>query len=182
MSDTRDLPVPQDIAWEALNNTELLQLCIPGCESITLKEDGGYAIVINAAVGPIRAKFKGDMRMLDVVAPTSYKLEFSVQGGGVGHGRGDAAVALSAAGPNVTKLEYVATANVGGKLAQIGARLIDMTAQKMAAEFFDRFQTELTKQYAPEATVATPAKSASTGLWARLTAWLGQLFGAKSQG
>jgi len=182
MSDEKDLPVSQDIAWQALNDIELLQSSIPGCESIELKEDGSYGILITAAVGPIRAKFKGDMRMLDVIAPTSYRLEFNVQGGAVGYGRGDATVALTPSSPGSTRLQYTTEAKVGGKLAQVGARLIDMAAQKMAGEFFDAFQAELTKRYAPasdvsQVEVGLPQKArGNVSLWTRFNIWFGKLF------
>lgn len=143
MSDEVSLPVSQDAAWAALNDVNLLRTCIPGCEAINLQEDGSYELVVAAAVGPIRARFKGEMRMLDVVAPTSYRLEFSMQGGAVGFGRGGAAMELHAIDAQTTMLKYTASANVGGKLAQIGARLIDITAKKMAAQFFEAFRKRL---------------------------------------
>lgn len=143
MSDEISLPVPQDVAWDALNDVNLLRTCIPGCEAITLQDDGSYEVVVAAAVGPIRARFKGEMRMHDVVAPSSYRLEFNMQGGAVGFGRGEAAVELRAIDAETTSLKYTASANVGGKLAQIGARLIDITAKKMAGQFFEAFRKKL---------------------------------------
>lgn len=147
MNDEKELPVSQDIAWQALNDNSLLQICIPGCESIELKDDGNYELRITAAIGPVKAKFKGLMRLTNVVAPTSYTLEFSGQGGAVGNGRGDAHVSLTSTGSNTTLLSYSVNASVSGKLAQVGARLIDMAAQKMAAEFFNSFLSELTKRH-----------------------------------
>ncbi|HSW17521.1 MAG TPA: carbon monoxide dehydrogenase subunit G [Ramlibacter sp.] len=161
MSDEIHLPVAQDVAWKALNDIDLLRTCIPGCETINLQDDGSYEVVVAAAVGPIRARFKGEMRMLDVVAPTSYRLEFNMQGGAVGHGRGEAAVELSSNGDGTTLLKYTAAAHVGGKLAQIGARLIDITAKKMAGQFFEAFRKQLVAAHEPEA--ASEPKDATAG-------------------
>jgi carbon monoxide dehydrogenase subunit G len=144
MSDEIRLPVAQEVAWNALNDVNLLKTCIPGCEAINLQEDGSYELVVAAAVGPIRARFKGEMRMHDIVAPSAYRLEFNMQGGAVGFGRGGASVELSAIDETTTLLKYTASANVGGKLAQIGARLIDITAKKMAGQFFEAFRKKLT--------------------------------------
>jgi carbon monoxide dehydrogenase subunit G len=167
MNDEKELPVSQEIAWQALNDIALLKLCIPGCESIQIKEDGDYELLITAAVGPVKAKFKGQMRMKDVSAPTSYTLEFNGQGGAVGYGRGEAQVALEPLGPDSTMLRYTATASVGGKLAQVGARLIDMAAKKMASEFFEAFLTELKKQHAPVELAAetTDVPEARKSIW-----------------
>ncbi len=150
MSDEISLPVAQDVAWAALNDVNLLRTCIPGCEAINLQEDGSYEVVVAAAVGPIRARFKGEMRMHDIVAPASYRLEFNMQGGAVGFGRGEASVELSAIDAETTLLKYTAAASVGGKLAQIGARLIDITAKKMAAQFFEAFRKKIVAGAQPE--------------------------------
>lgn len=166
MSDEISLPVAQDVAWAALNDVDLLRTCIPGCEAITLQEDGSYEVVVAAAVGPIRARFKGEMRMHDIVAPSSYRLEFNMQGGSVGFGRGEASVELSAIDAQTTLLKYTAAASVGGKLAQIGARLIDITAKKMAAQFFEAFRKKIvagTQADEPDALgLQTPPPAAKT--------------------
>jgi len=168
MSDEISLPVSQDEAWKALNDVNLLRTCIPGCEAITLQEDGSYEVVVAAAVGPIRARFKGEMRMLDITAPTSYRLEFNMQGGAVGFGRGSASVELSTIDENNTLLKYTAAANVGGKLAQIGARLIDITAKKMAAQFFEAFRKKIVAGNQPDdAADDTTDEKAGTGSSAR---------------
>lgn len=162
MSDEISLPVSQDEAWKALNDVNLLRTCIPGCEAINLQEDGSYEVVVAAAVGPIRARFKGEMRMLDITAPTSYRLEFNMQGGAVGFGRGSASIELSAIDDKTTVLKYTAAANVGGKLAQIGARLIDITAKKMAAQFFEAFRKKIVAGNQPEEQSENTTTSAST--------------------
>ncbi len=182
MNDEKKLPVSQALAWQALNDIALLKACIPGCESIAVKPDGSYAVLIAAAVGPVKAKFKGEMRMKHVTVPTAYTLEFNGQGGAVGYCRGEAKVALSPVGADASLLQYTATASVGGKLAQVGARLIDMAAQKMAADFFGAFLSELTTRH-PPATVAIAhsedTREPSEGLWSRFVAWIANFLGKR---
>lgn len=177
MSDEISLPVAQDVAWAALNDVNLLRTCIPGCEAINLQEDGSYEVVVAAAVGPIRARFKGEMRMHDIVAPSSYRLEFNMQGGAVGFGRGEASVELSAIDAETTLLKYTAAASVGGKLAQIGARLIDITAKKMAAQFFEAFRKKIVAgtqadepEASPEGAAPAAARTGNAGQAAAPTA------------
>jgi carbon monoxide dehydrogenase subunit G len=183
LTDQQTLPVAQDEAWAALNDTELLARCIPGCESITPNADGSYDVAITAAVGPVKAKFKGKLRLADVNPPTSYTLHFDAQGGAAGHGKGSAQVSLQAAGANETVLAYSAKAHVGGKLAQVGSRLVDMAAQKMARDFFERFGAELAARHpAPAGALEAGAAAGATaerrgGLLARLVAWLRRQFG-----
>lgn len=177
MNEERMLPVSQEIAWQALNDIALLKACIPGCESILLKEDGSYELLITASIGPVKAKFKGGMSMKDVVAPTSYTLEFTCHGGAVGFGKGEARVALSATSPDQTQLAYSVTASVGGRLAQIGARLIDIAAKKMATDFFGAFIKELELRHV-SAGDAQPAVADAPGAAAR--SWLDRLTNRKS--
>ena len=176
LTNTQTLPVTQAQAWEALNDIALLQAAIPGCESITPTGENQYEALVTAAVGPVKAKFKGKLRLEDLQPPTSYKLVFEGQGGAAGHGKGHADIRLEATGPNQTILHYTAHASVGGKIAQIGSRLVDMAAQKMATEFFESFNTQLQQRYAV-APVPAPAAAAPQGLWARLLAWVKRLFG-----
>ncbi|MFP3797306.1 MULTISPECIES: CoxG family protein [Paraburkholderia] len=139
LTETHTLPVPQQRAWEALNDTAILKTCIPGCESIEPDGENAYAVALTAAVGPVKARFKGRMQLADIDAPRSYTIQFEGQGGAAGFGKGDARVTLEAAGDDATTLSYTARAQVGGKLAQIGSRLVDGAARKIAAEFFKRF-------------------------------------------
>lgn len=175
LTDRQTLPVAQDEAWAALNDTELLARCIPGCEAIAPAGDGAYDVAMMAAVGPVKARFKGKLRLADVQPPTSYTLHFDAQGGAAGHGKGSATVRLEPAGPRETVLAYTAKASVGGKLAQVGSRLVDMAAQKMAREFFERFGAELAARHPPQAPAAAGAAGTGTARlswWQRLLAWL----------
>lgn len=173
LSNQQSLPVNQQQAWDALNDTSMLQAAIPGCESITASGDNQFDVAIMAAVGPVKARFKGKLRIEDLSPPTSYTLHFEGQGGAAGHGKGSAQVRLEATAPNQTLLQYTANASVGGKIAQIGSRLVDMAAQKMANDFFTNFNAALASRYGVPA-VAVPAPQ---GVWARLMAMLRRLFG-----
>ncbi|MEX3950226.1 CoxG family protein [Paraburkholderia sp. EG287B] len=143
LTESHTLPVPQQRAWEALNDTAILKACIPGCESIEADGENAYAVALTAAVGPVKARFKGRMQLADIDAPNSYTIVFEGQGGAAGFGKGDAHVKLEAAGDASTTLTYTANAQVGGKLAQIGSRLVDGAARKIAGEFFKRFGQQL---------------------------------------
>jgi len=138
MNQTQRLPVPQQVAWEALNDTALLKQCIPGCESIEPDGENAYLLALTAAVGPVKARFKGRMALQDIRAPESYTIQFDGQGGAAGFGKGSAQVSLTPEGDE-TLLTYVVHAQVGGKIAQIGSRLVDAAARKMADTFFARF-------------------------------------------
>lgn len=151
MASEQLLAVSKDKAWAALNNPEILKVSIPGCDSIEATGDNEYEVALTAAVGPVKAHFKGKMRLTDIVAPDSYAIQFEGQGGAAGHGKGSAKVRLESTGDDTTTLIYSANAQVGGKIAQIGSRLVDMAAQKMANEFFSAFNAELSRRYPKEA-------------------------------
>ena len=176
LSNQQTLPVGQAEAWAALNDIGLLQQAIPGCESITPSGENQYEVLITAAIGPVRAKFKGKLALENLQPPTSYSLRFDGQGGAAGHGKGQADIRLEAAGPNATILHYTAQASVGGKIAQIGSRLVDMAAQKMATEFFANFTAKLAERQRV-LPIAPPAPPAPQGIFAMLAAWLRRLFG-----
>jgi uncharacterized protein len=133
------IPLPQAQTWKALNDPEVLKDCIPGCESITRLSDNEFDVALTAKVGPVSAKFKGRMTVTDSNPPNSYRLVFEGQGGVAGFAKGDATVTLTPEGKD-TKLSYAAKANVGGKLAQVGARLIDGVAKQLAGKFFEAFE------------------------------------------
>src|SRR5215510_9720377 len=132
------IPVAQEKVWRGLNDPETLKACIAGCESIEKVSDSEYKVVIVAAVGPVRAKFNGKLLLSDLNPPNSYSLAFEGSGGAAGFGKGGAQVALAPDGAG-TLLSYKVNATVGGKLAQIGSRLIDGVARKMSDDFFARF-------------------------------------------
>jgi uncharacterized protein len=177
LTSQQTLPVTQAQAWEALNDISLLQQAIPGCEGITVTGENQYEVLVTAAVGPVKAKFKGKLRLEDLQPPNSYVMHFEGQGGAAGHGKGSAEVKLQSTGPHETVLHYTANASVGGKIAQIGSRLVDMAAQKMANEFFATFNAKLQERYGVVVEEAPPAAASPQGLVARLLAWLKKLFG-----
>jgi uncharacterized protein len=171
------LPVAQPQAWEALNDIDLLKECIPGCEGITATAENQYEVLITAAIGPVKAKFKGKLQLENLQPPNSYTLRFEGQGGAAGHGKGTAEVKLEATGPHSTVLHYTAKATVGGKIAQLGSRLVDMAAQKMASEFFSTFNTKLQARYQVAPAPAPAVAPEPQNLVAKLLAWLKRLFG-----
>jgi carbon monoxide dehydrogenase subunit G len=165
--------------WEALNDPEVLKRCIPGCQSLTLGEDGVFHGVVAVKVGPLSASFSGEVTLKDLDPPTSYTLEVGAKGGAAGFARGEAKVALAEDGDR-TLLTYNAGGRVGGKLAQIGQRLVDAAARKTADDFFGALAHELeTPAEADAATSAAPAPSASRK---RVLAWGGALAGAIALG
>ena len=137
------IPASQQDTWEALNDPEVLRACVPGCESITLVNPNEYQVLMTARVGPVSAKFRGRLSLFDIKPPKSYSLAFEGQGGAAGFAKGAAQVKLEAAGAKETKLAYEVKANVGGKLAQIGSRLVDAAAKKVADEFFQNFTRKM---------------------------------------
>jgi len=138
MKGSRVVPADVDATWRALNDPEVLRECIPGCESIERVSGTEYRVVMTARVGPVSARFSGRLTLADIAAPRSYTLKFEGQGGAAGFANGTARVELSPAEAG-TRIDYAANAQVGGKLAQIGSRLIDGAAAKVADDFFARF-------------------------------------------
>ncbi|MCY1226877.1 Carbon monoxide dehydrogenase subunit G (CoxG) [compost metagenome] len=162
MNQSQRLPIPQQVAWEALNDTELLKQCIPGCESIEPDGDNAYQLALTAAVGPVKARFKGRMALEDIQAPDSYTIRFDGQGGAAGFGKGSAQVRLEPDGDE-TVLTYTVNAHVGGKIAQIGSRLVDAAARKLADTFFARFTEAVTPDTTQETPAAGGAPAAAAG-------------------
>ena len=140
MSSERLIAASQEAVWKALNDLEVLRSCIPGCERIEEREPDVYDVAMSVKIGPVNAKFKGRLALLDVQAPTGYTIRFEGQGGVAGFAKGSASVNLQPQpDESQTVLCYEASAQVGGKLAQLGSRLIDSAAKKMADDFFDKF-------------------------------------------
>ena len=142
MSGEQLIPAPQRVVWDALNDPEMLKASVPGCESIERTGDNEYQVQMVARVGPVSAKFKGKLTLSDVKPPDSYSIAFEGQGGPAGFAKGGAHVRL-APEADKTKLSYDVKASVGGKLAQIGSRLVDAAAKKIADEFFKNFNEKM---------------------------------------
>jgi carbon monoxide dehydrogenase subunit G len=136
------IPASQQDTWKALNDPEVLKACVPGCESITAVNENEYQVQMTAKVGPVSAKFRGRLSLSDLKPPHSYALAFEGQGGPAGFAKGGAQVKLLPDGDK-TRLIYDVKANVGGKLAQIGSRLVDAAAKKVADEFFQNFNKRM---------------------------------------
>ena len=129
---------PQDRVWEALNNPEILKQAVPGCTEMEKTNDTTFEAKVTAKVGPVKANFIGAVTLSNIDAPNGYTISGEGKGGAAGFAKGGATVTLEPDGDG-TLLKYSLNAAVGGKLAQIGSRLIDATAKKMAADFFNRF-------------------------------------------
>jgi len=132
------IPAPRDAVWRALNDPEVLRQSIPGCETIEKVSDTEFAAKVVAKVGPVRATFTGQVQLSDLDPPNGYRISGEGKGGPAGFAKGGATVKLTDADGG-TKLSYTVDAQIGGKLAQIGSRLIDATARSMAQDFFTRF-------------------------------------------
>ncbi len=170
LTSSRTVPASVEKTWAALNDAETLKACIPGCESIERVSDTEFKVAMTARVGPVSAKFSGRIVLSDIVAPTSYKMSFEGQGGAAGFARGEAKVVLTPDGSG-TRIEYTVNAQVGGKLAQIGSRLVDGAAAKVADDFFACFVERLggAGAAAAEPVVASAEAAAKSRiLWLRL--------------
>ncbi len=140
------VPASQTQVWDALNDPAVLKACVPGCESIDKLTDNEYQVLMVARVGPVSAKFKGKLSISDQKPPDSYAIAFDGQGGVAGFGKGNANVSLAPEG-DATRLSYAVKATVGGKLAQIGSRLVDAAARKIADSFFKAFNEKVASMY-----------------------------------
>ncbi len=139
LTDTRDIAADPATVWAAILNPEVLKACVPGCESMTGTPETGFEAAVVQKVGPVKARFAGVVQLLDMVEPRSLRIQGEGKGGAAGFAKGGAKVTLEPIATG-TRLSYEVEANVGGKLAQLGSRIIDGFAKKMADEFFTRFQ------------------------------------------
>lgn len=171
MKDEIRVGATRAVVWDALNNPEVLKLCIPGCESLEQVSDTEFVSLVVVKVGPIKAKFSGKVTLSDIVAPQSYKLTGEGQGGVAGFAKSDITVELEEITPEATLIKYGVSANIGGKIAQLGSRLIDSTARKMAEQFFTRFIEQVCPQSESTESAET-TKAISEGV---LGEWLGEL-------
>ena len=142
MTGEHRIAAPRDVVWTALNDPEILRVAIPGCQALDRDEDGSLAATVVQKIGPVKATFHGRVRLENVDAPRAYTLVGEGEGGVAGFAKGAADVVLEDLGEE-TLLRYEARAQVGGKLARLGSRLIDSTARKLAARFFDNFSAAL---------------------------------------
>jgi len=181
MNDTQRVPASREKVWAGLNNPEILRKCIPGCQSLDMTSPTEMTANVVVKVGPVKATFAGKVHLSDLDPPNSYRISGEGSGGVAGFAKGGATVKLEPDGPDATNLQYAVDAQIGGKLAQLGGRLIDSTAKKLAGEFFQNFANELgsaapvetpPSEAAVTATAAAPAK----GWFDRLIAWFIGLF------
>lgn len=171
LSGAQVIPQSRERVWAALMNPAILQAAIPGCEAIEDQGQGVFAVTVMAAVGPVRARFKGRLQQLYLQAPTRYTLSFEGHGGMAGFAKGSAEVDLEAVSESETRLVYRTQAEIGGRLAQIGSRLVDAAAAHMSKQFFERLvQAMQAPAPQPVASVAsaatTPASVVSTPMTA----------------
>lgn len=138
MSGEVQLAAPREVVWEKLNDPAVLKTCIPGCEELETTEEGGFRATAKIKVGPVSARFKGKVTLSDLDPPNGYKITGEGEGGVAGFAKGGAVVGLTDKDGG-TLLTYNVEAQIGGKLAQLGGRLIDATAKKLAGEFFTKF-------------------------------------------
>lgn len=137
------IPAPRQQVWEALNDPEILKQCIPGCETIEKVSDTEFTAKVVAKVGPVRASFGGKVNLSDLDPPKGYTISGEGSGGVAGFAKGSAKVDLDEEGGEATLLKYAVQAHVGGKLAQIGSRLVDAAANKVAGQFFSAFNEKV---------------------------------------
>ncbi len=162
------IAAPREAVWQGLNDPDVLKLCIPGCDEIVKRSDTEFDAKVTAKVGPVRTKFTGQVTLSDIDPPNSYKITGEGKGGAAGFAKGGAEVTLESRDGG-TLLCYTVTATVGGKLAQIGSRLVDGVAHKMAEQFFTRFTEQLQPAVAakpevpPEVAVEAPPPVAEPG-------------------
>jgi len=158
MTGERRIPAPRQVVWNALNDPDVLRVSIPGCESLEKQSDTAMKATASVKIGPISARFTGNVQLSDMDPPNGYTISGEGQGGVAGFAKGGAKVNLEDGDGGVTVLRYEVHAQVGGKLAQLGARLVDASAKQLADQFFDRFSARV----APAA-AAMPAPAGAAG-------------------
>lgn len=152
----RVISAPRDQVWAALNDPEVLRKSIPGCESFDRTGDNSYRATVVSRIGPIQAKFQGNVTLSELDPPKGYRISGEGTGGAAGGAKGGARVALEPVSANTTRLTYDVDAQVSGKLAQLGSRLIESTANMMAGQFFSRFEQVVGGEAPPEAPAGLP--------------------------
>jgi carbon monoxide dehydrogenase subunit G len=173
MIDSQRIPAPRAVVWAALNDPEVLKRCIPGCESLTMTSPTEMEAKVTLKIGPVKATFGGKVTLSDLDPPNGYRIAGEGSGGVAGFAKGGAVVRLADDGADATVLTYEVEAQIGGKLAQLGSRLIDSTAKKLAGEFFEAFAAAV----APAEATAEEALADGSGEAAAKKGWLKGLFG-----
>ena len=176
MQGSRQINAPREKVWAALNDPEVLKACIPGTQEMSGNPEDGFEAVVKQKVGPVSATFKGAVQLSNVVPGVSYTISGEGKGGAAGFARGGAEVSLADVDGG-TELNYSVTANVGGKLAQLGSRLIDGFAKKMADKFFDNFQTAVEEPLEPQ---APPDITDEPAIAEKKSGWLKRMMGKKA--
>ncbi|WP_111396327.1 SRPBCC family protein [Humitalea rosea] len=168
MTGERLIAAPRAKVWDALNDPAVLQASIPGCESVTRTAPDAFEAKVALKIGPMAAKFAGKVKLENINPPAGYTIAGEGNGGAMGFAKGGADVALVETSPTTTTLTYAVKAQVGGKIAQLGGRLIDSTAKQMADQFFDRFQAQVGAANAPTGApvvIAPPAPNAAISVF-----------------
>ncbi len=160
MNGSQIINAPREIVWKGLNDPKILQACIPGCEKILVSSPTEMKATVVVKVGPVKASFAGEVTLSDLQPPESYRISGKGQGGFAGFASGAASVKLTALSPTQTQMDYTVDAQIGGKLAMLGSRLIDSTAQSLAGQFFTKFAA-LMKTTAPKPKKAVVKKAAA---------------------
>jgi uncharacterized protein len=173
MTGEQRIAAPRAMVWAALNDPDVLKECIPGCQALEQVGDHGFKATAVLAVGPVKATFHGNVTLSDIDAPNGYTITGEGAGGPAGFAKGHARVQLADDGDG-TLLTYTVKADIGGKLAQLGSRLIDSTAKKMATDFFKTFDQVVAPHTADNADAEHPSTERRKGLW-------GKLFGGKAK-
>jgi uncharacterized protein len=187
LSDSRFIAAAPDRVWQAILDPEMLKACIPGCESMSGSVADGFEAVVVQKVGPVSARFVGVVTLSDVVEGRAVTLSGEGKGGPAGFAKGGAKVTLAPEGAG-TRLGYEVQAQVGGKIAQLGSRIIDGLAKRLADQFFERFAETVEGPKAPESVSGTASEAvaspdaAGRGEVAPKRGWLSRLFGRKSEG
>ena len=148
MNGSETINAPVDTVWQGLNDPDILRQCIPGCEALEKTSDTTMTATVVLKVGPVKARFEGAVELSNLDPPHSYTISGEGKGGMVGFAKGGADVTLAGQPDGTTVLTYTVKADVGGKIAQLGARLIDSTAKKLAEQFFSRFGEKVAKKSA----------------------------------
>ncbi|MBR0766443.1 carbon monoxide dehydrogenase subunit G [Bradyrhizobium japonicum] len=163
MRGQQHIPASREIVWNALNDPEILRICVPGCQELVKSSDTQMTAVAVIKVGPVTTRFQGAVTLSDLDPPNGYTISGEGQGGVAGFAKGTAIVRLEADGDG-TLLHYEVSAQIGGKLSQLGGRLIDATAKKMSGLFFQKFAQEIgDRQQAADDATAVSAAGAPPG-------------------